>query len=693
MSTTNDPSDHDAQRAIQHCRRGEFAQANAICRQALARSPRHPVLLQILSDLCYQAGDMTESRELLTRLVAVQPQNAVALNNLGELLRQQGQLQAAVSHLQRAQACAPQFPEPSFNLGNTLKQLGQIEPALAAYRHALKLKPDHAKAQFNLANLLREEGRIVTAAPAYERALEIKPNWNEAHINLAHTYSELGEVDRSLSHYQIAARNDPQNSDLHYSIGLCEVSLGRTEAARAAFRRAAELKPENPLLPLRTEVLCETIAPSAGYIAEYQAKLRDTLAAFAGKSPVFPLDQLLGSGVEPPMLLTYHGGDVRPLLEAYARLFAATIPPFDPPERRRGGKPKVGIVVTHGHEGVFARCWSGLAKRLSRKDLEVRILCSRAGANVLSFMTELDRSEFLVLPGELEKAARLVRDEQFDLLHYWEIGTDATNYFLPFFRPAARQSGTWGWPVTSGNDRVDFYVSCDRFEHENSQSLYTEQLVRLRELPSYYDRPPVPEQVRSREQLGLPTAGHIYLCTQNLRKYHPDFDALLAGILRGDPTGRIVIVADSQPGITRLLVDRLRREIPDVADRVQVHPRLEREDYLHVVARADVLLDTPHYGGGANTIFDACAVGTPLVTWPGPYHRGRWAEAVYTQIGVPEAIARTPADYVARALQFAADRDLNQSLRRRIAEAGRELFANQKTVDEHTEWMLRVCAE
>lgn len=46
----------------------------------------------------------------------------------------------------------------------------------------------------------------------------------------------------------------------------------------------------------------------------------------------------------------------------------------------------------------------------------------------------------------------------------------------------------------------------------------------------------------ARAGLGLPASGTLYGCPQSLFKFHPDFDALLADIARGDPTGHIVLI-------------------------------------------------------------------------------------------------------------------------------------------------------
>jgi predicted O-linked N-acetylglucosamine transferase (SPINDLY family) len=92
-----------------------------------------------------------------------------------------------------------------------------------------------------------------------------------------------------------------------------------------------------------------------------------------------------------------------------------------------------------------------------------------------------------------------------------------------------------------------------------------------------------------------------------------------------------------------------------VAGRVVFLPRLSQDDYLHLLARADVLLDTTPFGGGS-TSYEAFAFGTPVVTLPGQMLRGRITAACYQQMGVMDCIARTEDEYVQIALGLGMDR-------------------------------------
>jgi protein O-GlcNAc transferase len=97
----------------------------------------------------------------------------------------------------------------------------------------------------------------------------------------------------------------------------------------------------------------------------------------------------------------------------------------------------------------------------------------------------------------------------------------------------------------------------------------------------------------------------------------------------------------------------------------------------------DVLLDPPHFGSG-NTLYDAMLNGTPVVTWPGRFARGRNVAAAYRQMGVVDApIAPRLEDYAPLALSLARDTKRRQALRKASLEAaGRELFEDMQAVRE-----------
>jgi len=322
---------------------------------------------------------------------------------------------------------------------------------------------------------------------------------------------------------------------------------------------------------------------------------------------------------------------------------------------------------------VFARCMAGILGAIDLERFSVAVACSRARAGAIAEAVRRPGIKWIHLPLRFDHAVERLRRAALDVLYFWEVGTDSTNHFLPFLRLAPVQCTGWGWPDTSGAPELDYHVTSEALAPRGCEAQYTETVVRLPGLPPCFARPPIPERPHGAAHFGIPEGMTRYVCAQSLRKIHPDFDALLGGVLRGDPRGVAVLVEDTHPAPGALLRARWQQTLPDVLDRIVLVPRLSGEDYFHLIAGADVFLDPLHFGG-ANTAYDAIAAGVPLVTLPGVFPRGRYAAALSKAVGVEEGIAMHAADYVSRALALGTDPGLRSRVAGRIRAGSGAIF-------------------
>src|SRR5439155_19228973 len=116
----------------------------------------------------------------------------------------------------------------------------------------------------------------------------------------------------------------------------------------------------------------------------------------------------------------------------------------------------------------------------------------------LATAVEAAADRFLRVPREPEAARRLVAEQGLDVLLFTDVGMDALTYTLAFSRMAPVQCVGWGHPVTTGSPTMDYFVSSELLEVPGADEHYTEQLVRLPSLGTYYHRlePPQTEGVR-----------------------------------------------------------------------------------------------------------------------------------------------------------------------------------------------------
>ncbi|HEX3727433.1 MAG TPA: hypothetical protein VHV08_14365, partial [Pirellulales bacterium] len=248
---------------------------------------------------------------------------------------------------------------------------------------------------------------------------------------------------------------------------------------------------------------------------------------------------------------------------------------------------------------------------------------------------------------------------------------------------------TWGHPVTTGSPAIDYFLSSELSEPDKADAHYTERLVRVKNLATYYYRPQRPAARRTRTSFGLDPARHLYLCPQTLFKLHPEFDSILAEILRRDPAGEIVLLECQQAYWMQLVQRRFARTMPDVASRVRFLPAQRNADFLELNATADVLLDTIHFGGG-NTSYEGLALGVPIVTLPGEYLRGRITLALYRKMQVLDCVVASNEQYVEQAVRLGTDVDYRRMVTERIEAASDVLFedlAEVRELERALEWM------
>jgi predicted O-linked N-acetylglucosamine transferase (SPINDLY family) len=229
---------------------------------------------------------------------------------------------------------------------------------------------------------------------------------------------------------------------------------------------------------------------------------------------------------------------------------------------------------------------------------------------------------------------------------------------------------------------VDFYLSSKLVESTTAQRHYSERLVRANTLLTYQFRDQDPQTSLPRNAFGLEVGQNIYLCGQQLGKFHPHFDDLLGEILRRDPSGVLVAIEDQYSTAKKLLSQRWSGTLPDVLDRVVFVPRQTRSGYVNLIKNADVLLDPPHFGG-VNSSYDAFAFGKPVVTLPSDFHRGRYTLGCYRKMNVRDCIAEDRASYVELAVALGTDRSYRQQVEVKIRESSEALFEDPAAVSEH----------
>ncbi len=560
------------------------------------------------------------------------------------------------------------------------------------------------------AQALAGAGRPADAARVAEAAIALHPA-DASLLRLAlELYQAAGDLKRAL---EIAARLEsaaPQDPLVRVRRGRLWMAVADTRAAAAAFEAALTLDPAcapavdgladvwrldgdiakardvlrrragmpgTPELQAAARFKAETVQPVVARDAAEIDAARRALRAVLARGPETPFADPWALGLGPNFYLGYQAGDDRPLQEAQAAYFLAATPSLGFVAPHAGARPKgrirVGIVSHFFTKHTVGYLTLGLATLLDRARFDL-VLFRTPGAGRDSLTPRF--GPIVDLPPDLAQARRQVAAAELDVLHYPEIGMDHFTYFLAFARLATVQTMAWGHPITSGLPTIDLFLSPHEMEPEGAAAHYRERLVRLKGLTFAGARPAVPDSADTLLDKTRPS----YVCAQSIFKAHPDFDPVLARILREDPDGLLYVIGHS-PVTTAIFRARLERACGADASRLRVLPRMNGRQFLALVRAADVLMDIPQWSGG-KTSLEAFAMGTPIVHQPGAFMRGRHTLAFYRRMGDETMIAKTADAYVQRAVRAARDRDFACQVRGEIAARSGALFDDAASIRE-----------
>lgn len=697
---------------LQRQQAGDLAAAVECYAAVLARVPEHFDALQLLGVACAQKGDHARAEGLLVRAAALRPQDANVLANLGAVQRSLGRIEAAIDTYRAALRLDPDLVNAHYNLGIALRAAGRLDEAAEAFGRTVELAPGHVQAHAQRVAVLVlagragnavAAGRVAVAAAArspvawsclgsalkahaeyaealacQQRAVALAPADATMHERLANTLLELGEPLQALASYDAAIACGPDDPLLHLRAGLALADLGRLADAEQRYDTAARLRPGDFEPVLRQLQLMPLVFADREEIARWRERFVAGVQALAERAEGDGSAGLAGARVEPPFALQFLDGDVRPLKEAWARIYRSAFAAYEP--ERNTGAPRVGFVVTRRHEASFLHGMGALLDRL-RVPFEIAVFCDQGGAAAMRAGLHARDIAIVPIPQGIEAVAAAVRAARCDVLCWWEVGTDATNYFVPFLRPAPVQCTSWGVQVTTGIRAMEAYLSSRLVEAEGAQAHYGERLLLADGLLTFQRRREHTMRPQARARLGIDVSRHLYVCAQQVGKLHPDFDPLLAAILRRDPAGIVLLLRDAREHWNAAVRSRIARTMPDVAARVVVLPRQPETEYLDLVACADALLDAPHFAG-VNSTYDAFALDRPVVHLPSPYQRGRYTAACYRRMGLDDLIVADTAAYVDLALALGAQPDFREATRERIRAASGVLFEDEQAVRE-----------
>lgn len=584
--------------------------------------------------------------------------NAAFWNACASAKKQAGDLSGADGASRRAILMTPGDFAALYNLALHLQGQGHHAESLPLYDRAIILQASGHTPFANRAQARRAIGRTADAMQDFKRALILSPGLADLLNDLGILLQERKDSARAIALYRHAFATAPDKAEIMRNLANTQLSAGQYETALNTYVTASERFPSEPAFAVRRAFSLPVIPRDLPQIDA----ARDKIAAFLASPEAERItlkDPLTEIGAA-NFYLVYHGRNDRDLAEGISRFYRRACPMLNfaaphaedsPPPTNR--KIRLGICSSHlaGHTigAVFGDLVTGIDReRFSLTLLRPPGLRDTAAAEIAARFEEV-----VELPADIARAAESAAACRLDALLYTDIGMEPFTYFLAHSRLAPVQWVTWGHPVTTGISTIDAYLSPDCFEAEGAEAHYSERLVRSPSIPMNYRDEHVPP-AGAKSDFGLPDDRPLYLCPQNLFKLHPEFDLWLGDILRADPKGIIGLIEGANSAWTKRVKARLAPALGADMERVRFVPFLPKADYMRLLGAAEVMLDPIHFGG-SNTTLGGFAAGTPAITWPSAFMRGRMTTGLYRTMGVEECIASGRADYAAKATEIAND--------------------------------------
>jgi glycosyltransferase involved in cell wall biosynthesis len=494
-------------------------------------------------------------------------------------------------------------------------------------------------------------------------------DWNQ----LGNLLRLRGALGPALQTHGRAAELDPGDVFSRVQIGNLFQQMSFPDDAISWYRQALDLRPDDLILQLNHALVLPVVAESSEQMLRLRQRGIDRLRELASANRSFQL----GRHRFLPHLfpLIYDGCDDRELLEIYGRLFSRAIAqplPGARPNPRQDTRRRIGFLSGFFSRHTNSRAFEGWIRHLDRDRFRL-VLIHLHDSRQDAVRARLDASadEVISLVGELGPAQRQLLNLQLDLLFFTDVGLHPMVTLLSSCRYAPVQVTGWGVPQTSGLASIDAYISGDLVEPHGAQRHYSETLIQVPGLPCCSLSDQLSYEPREREFFFLPSGVPLIGCLQTLWKLHPDFDSDLERIAQRVPEAQFVFVEADVSSYTQIFVERLQRSAPTAWQRMIMLQRLEREDFMALVERLDLLLDPPHFSSGI-MMFDSLHTGTPIVAMEGPFLRSRFVAGAYRLIGLEDPpIARDREHYVEITARLLGDPEALQKLSSRVRERAR----------------------
>jgi predicted O-linked N-acetylglucosamine transferase (SPINDLY family) len=604
-----------------------------------------------------QQGQYAEAERSFRQVLRKEPRQPAALNLLAVVLVAQKKFAEAEPYLQSALKLNATSDATFYNYGIVLKALNRPDEAVRRFTQAIALNPGSADTWNARGAALNDLNDLQAAVADFDQASSLNPNDPTTFFNKSRSFTKLKRYDDALTACDRALAMKPGMAEAWFSRGFILQQLRRPGAAAEAYARALQIDPQMPLVKgdlLHQKMLTCDWAGTDRLVADIDSDLA------AGRLSVEPF---AWQGI------ATSERSLQRCAEIYsANRFPARFDQADLPVLRTTGKIRIGYLSGEFRQQATSLLLVGVLEQHDREQFEVLAIDNgfddgSATRRRINAAVD-DVLDIAALPDPQAVAA--IRAGGIDILVNLNgyFGDARTRVFAR--RAAPIQVNYLGFPGTLGASYMDYIIADRHVLPAEHRQFYSEKVAWLPDCYQANDRQrPIAERTFSRAECGLPAEGFVFCCFNNNYKITSASFGGWMRILNQVPGSVLWLLEDNAAAAANLRHEAVARGID--AERLVFAGRMPADEHLARHRCASLFLDTLPYNAHT-TASDALWAGLPLLTCRGETFAGRVAASLLHNIGLPELVATSQADYERLAVELATQPARLAAIARKLAD-------------------------
>lgn len=538
------------------------------------------------------------------------------------------------------------------------------------------IKPEWGLYYYHFGLVLEKVNSQKDAIQAYQKAVEINPYLIDAYNNLGNIYLSFNQLEQAQLIYQEAIKVNPSHSGSYFNLFLTLKQLGKIEDALKLTEKAVELFPDDYGWQLQKNLFLPIIYRTEEEILFYRKRftegLNNLIENLDLSTELKKENALNAISNHTNFYLAYQGYNDIDLQKKYASLVSQitqSIFSYERPLKNAdNGEDKIKLGFVTGGSSNRAKWLLKWLEYLKGDTFTIYVYIIEDISVNLKQNFEAVTDFCYFISNDLKTVCDKIYQDKLDILTYTEIGMLPQTIVMGSLKLAPIQCSTIGHPLTSGLETIDYYISRELMEIYEAQNHYSEKLFCLPNIGMYLEKESFFTVNKCRSDFNLGEYDVIYLCSQMLFKYLPQYDYLFAEIALQVSNAKFVFL-ESYPYLTKIFRERLdhifsQRNL-NYQDYCLFLPSLSQNDYFNLNLLSDVFLDSLAWSGD-NTTREAIAFYLPIVTYPTELMRGRHSYGILKMLYMEETIANSEEEYINIAVKLGQDQNWRQKIKEKI---------------------------